>query len=340
MGVQERLSLEAVSAHTLIACEHVHRYRFAARLCAGLRVLDVACGTGYGTAILGERASTALGVDNDAATIDTARVAVGAADHVRFEVADAEEFLRREAVSGYEAIVCFEGLEHFPDPQAVLASLRRHAARGSKLIISVPNSRAFDERNEFHVTDFGYEKALEAFGAFEEVTVLYQYLAEGSLIRGERPAQIAGEFVLAEHGEPEFANHFIACVNFARELADLGDSTRMQLAVAPNYNRHMINIERANAELWRENARIGRHRIGVGESAAAALLARLDDMRQRAELAEARGRQLEEQIGHLEGRLSLLDTPRHRAVEQLREKLMRTPPLYALVRLLWRLVRP
>ena len=41
MGVQERLSLDDVSAETLIATEHLHRYRLAAKICGGLRVIDI-----------------------------------------------------------------------------------------------------------------------------------------------------------------------------------------------------------------------------------------------------------------------------------------------------------
>jgi 2-polyprenyl-3-methyl-5-hydroxy-6-metoxy-1,4-benzoquinol methylase len=43
--------------------EHWHRYHFAARWCEGKRVLDVACGEGYGSALLARGASRVTGVD-------------------------------------------------------------------------------------------------------------------------------------------------------------------------------------------------------------------------------------------------------------------------------------
>ena len=52
MDVVERLTLEAAQADTMVACEHRHRYEFAAALCDGRRVLDLCCGSGYGSAIL------------------------------------------------------------------------------------------------------------------------------------------------------------------------------------------------------------------------------------------------------------------------------------------------
>ena len=52
-----------------IELEHLHRYLVAAPLCAGRVVLDVACGQGYGSAILAQTAQSVCGVDIDAATI-------------------------------------------------------------------------------------------------------------------------------------------------------------------------------------------------------------------------------------------------------------------------------
>jgi SAM-dependent methyltransferase len=340
MAVQERLSLEATSADTLIAAEHVHRYRLASQLCKGLRVVDLACGSGYGSAVLRESARAVLGVDNDAATVDMARATIGAEQDIAFEAADAVEFLCRDLPADWDAIVCFEGLEHLPNPDEAIAAFARHAARGMKVLISVPNSRTFEERNEFHVTDFGYEEAVEALSAVGDVTLLYQYLAEGSLIRGETPGRVAGEFVLSDHGEREYANHFIGCINLDEELASAPDSARMHLAVSPAYNRHVVNLERANRELWRENARVGRHRLGRADAAAATTIFRIQqELREQAERAEARAAELEDRLAQAEHRASLLDTPRHQAVERARDRMRRSPVTYGVLRTLWRLTR-
>ena len=50
MEVVERLTLEAAQAIPMLASEHRHRYEFASRLCADLRVLDLCWGSGYRTA--------------------------------------------------------------------------------------------------------------------------------------------------------------------------------------------------------------------------------------------------------------------------------------------------
>src|SRR4030095_17061148 len=60
-----------------IAYEHWHRYAFARRLAEGKRVLDAACGEGYGTAMLGKGAASGGGRDIHIPTIDQARVRYG-----------------------------------------------------------------------------------------------------------------------------------------------------------------------------------------------------------------------------------------------------------------------
>ena len=52
--------------------EHVARYALAARFAQGRSVLDLGCGTGYGTADLARVASAAVGVDLAPEAIDYA----------------------------------------------------------------------------------------------------------------------------------------------------------------------------------------------------------------------------------------------------------------------------
>ena len=52
-----------------IAYEHWHRYAFARQFVAGKRVLDAACGEGYGSALLASVAASVVGVDIDAPAV-------------------------------------------------------------------------------------------------------------------------------------------------------------------------------------------------------------------------------------------------------------------------------
>lgn len=293
MDVVERLTLEAAGSNELIACEHRHRYEFAAPLCRGRGVLDLCCGSGYGSEILAREAREVLGVDNDVATVEMASATVGERTAAHFIAADAVAYLGEGERGRFEVIVCFEGLEHLQRLEEALALLREHAEGGSRLVLSVPNSKLLDEENPFHHTDFGYEEAVEAFSGFPGAVILPQFLAEGSLISPPGAGEEQASLVLEDREEPGYANHFIVCSGFAEgELAAAHDG-RLQIEAAPAYNRHVKALERAYAELRRANARLARQRLGKSGSAAASFIAGADNWRQRAETAEARVAELE-----------------------------------------------
>ncbi|HEX2392258.1 MAG TPA: class I SAM-dependent methyltransferase [Solirubrobacterales bacterium] len=306
MDVVERLSLESVSEHTLIACEHLHRYEIAAELASGLRVLDLCCGTGYGTAILAQRAASVHGVDLDVATVDIAAATVGSSTGATFEARDALAFLRGEDIAErFDAIVCFEGLEHLPDVDGALRELRRHAAAGLRIVASVPNSKAFEEENDFHLTNFGWEEARAAWEEFDNAVMLFQHLAEGSVVLAEGAEELDARIVHLDYGEAEFANHFIVAVGFDPDAVRVAHRARTQLVLAPVYNRYMRILERANAELRSRNAQLARGLIGRADSGAASFVSRL----------EQRVSELEERERELEARLQAtaqLESPRRR----------------------------
>ncbi len=74
---------------------------------------------------------------------------------------------------------------------------------------------------------------------------------------------------LRERADPEHRNHFLALVNAEPALSSLAASARMQLAVAPSFNRYMLDLERENKALWRANQRLARDTGAIADSAAA-----------------------------------------------------------------------
>src|SRR5207244_13471272 len=101
-------------------------------------------------------------------------------------------------------------------------------------------------------------------------TILYQYLAEGSLIQGGDGGELRARSLEPERGEPGWAQNFVVLVNFDAGDAPALASSRSYLTVAPNYTRYMMGLDAANQELWRVNARLGRERPGRFDTAAVA----------------------------------------------------------------------
>ena len=56
-----------------MAIEHYQRYQFARQLVKGKKVLDAACGEGYGSNLLSRTAACVCGLDLDQGAVDSAR---------------------------------------------------------------------------------------------------------------------------------------------------------------------------------------------------------------------------------------------------------------------------
>ncbi|WP_354699208.1 Ubiquinone biosynthesis O-methyltransferase, mitochondrial [Paraconexibacter sp. AEG42_29] len=303
MGVDERLSLDAVSEHTLIAAEHRHRYELAAAAAPGKRVLDLCCGAGYGSAMLADAGGTVTGVDRDAAAVDTAQASIGNGRDVTFVAADALEYLRSVAPGTFDLVVCFEGLEHLPDVGLVVAELHRLVIGGAAMMASVPNSATFGEDNEFHLTDFDLESTRALFGAFDDLTLAYQTHAEGSLIRGAAAAPVTATVHETGEQDLDWANHFLVLAGGLDADALLDDAS-LHLAVGPVNHRYMRGLERANAALLATNGRLSRERLGLGAAGGASAALRREDevasLHAAVVAAGAREQQLRDELAALE----------------------------------------
>ena len=142
--------------------EHWHRYAFVRELARGRRVLDAACGEGYGSALLAASARDVVGVDVDAASIAHARARYAALPNLRYECADATSLPFADAA--FDLVVSFETLEHLAEQEALLAEFARVLADDGVLVISSPDKHTYSEiagfRNEFHVRELYRDELL------------------------------------------------------------------------------------------------------------------------------------------------------------------------------------
>lgn len=115
-----------------IRADHVGRYEWADGIVSG-RILDVACGCGYGAALLAHSGRSILAVDRRHEAIEYAETnwRRPGVEFLLSDVFDIEE-------TRFDWAVCFETLEHLDQDIAFLQKLRRMTSR---LLISVPNER-------------------------------------------------------------------------------------------------------------------------------------------------------------------------------------------------------
>ncbi len=134
----------------IIEAEHLARYAWAAQFAAGKRVLDAACGAGYGSGMLSAAGATeVVGVDLDEEVVTALRAKMVAG--VSFEVADLRRLPFDDA--RFDLVTCFEAIEHVPEPGLVLDELRRVLAPGGVIAISTPNRDVYVPGNPFHLRE-------------------------------------------------------------------------------------------------------------------------------------------------------------------------------------------
>jgi SAM-dependent methyltransferase len=160
----------------------------AARLTAGERALDVACGTGVVAREAARRVGTGgrvVGVDLNPAMIAVAR------DAARREGAGAIEWLegRAEALpvpdGGFDAVLCQHGLQFVPDKPKAIAEMRRALAPDGRVAIAVwrglDHHPFFGAMNDSIVKHLGIP-ALAAPFSFGQTTALWELLDAGGFV--------------------------------------------------------------------------------------------------------------------------------------------------------------
>lgn len=184
--------------------EHWHRYLFAARLAKGRRVADVACGEGYGSALLARHALQVTGIDVSPEAVAHARAAYAGAPGLAFEQASCIALPLADA--SIDLFVSFETLEHIHEQGAFVDEIARVLAPGGVLLLSCPNKVEYTDRrnyqNEFHVRElYREELATLVTQRFPHVRWLGHRLSFHSVIAPETPGA-AGEFFESAEARP------------------------------------------------------------------------------------------------------------------------------------------
>lgn len=116
---------------------HLARYRRAARSIGRRgRVLDAGSGAGFGAAFLAGLGHDVVGIDADEAAVAQAR-----ADYPGPELLVGDATALPFPAAAFDAVVCFEVVEHVADPAALVGELARVLRPGGLLAVSTPNAR-------------------------------------------------------------------------------------------------------------------------------------------------------------------------------------------------------
>ena len=163
----------------MFACHLFGYLDLAARCAPGSRVLDLACGDGYGSEVIADAVGSCIGVDitpallaDSSARYPTATFIAG--DAMRLPFADAS----------FDVVAALQVIEHVLPTETFVAEAARVLADDGVLYVTTPNidrlpATASKEFNPHHVRDFNPADLRAALGErFEEVELLGQMLDE------------------------------------------------------------------------------------------------------------------------------------------------------------------
>lgn len=166
---------------TWIRFAHEARYEWASEMVAGQRILDGACGTGYGTSLLHRAgAASAEGVDLSKESVAEA-ASLYYAPGLSFREADLTSLdVPNES---FDVIVSFESIEHVDDDARYVAEMRRALRRGGTFLCSTPNRTVTNPAttigqkpyNPFHLREYTAGELRSRLAAeFDSVSLLGQ----------------------------------------------------------------------------------------------------------------------------------------------------------------------
>ena len=156
--------LDNPAQDTFIKLEHLGRYLFA---CDYLKkhsitenVLDIACGTGYGCYLLSKQIKSVVGIDQNIEEVELQYKK----DNITFIEEDID---KTDLTSTYQAIVCFETLEHVNNPNRLLKQISKSLSNKGLFLLSIPNEKneKLDENGNnldiYHKTIFKLDDLLD-----------------------------------------------------------------------------------------------------------------------------------------------------------------------------------
>ncbi|MBW4470181.1 MAG: methyltransferase domain-containing protein [Stenomitos rutilans HA7619-LM2] len=246
--------------------DHMVRYAFVSAFIKDKRVLDISCGSGYGSRYLAlQGAQQVVGVDVDERSIQFAS---------KFYQHPAVSFIQSDAHAiqslkdaSFDVIVSFETIEHLQNPRQFLLELRRLLKPDGQLFISCPNDyRVSPGVSEFHLHKFRFIEFRDLYlSIFSEGVFVGQHLTVASCIMkpyapglkdvqfGAHHQPLPSDFFTSQYLEHlssiENADNYIAVLNVDESL--IGNQASISQQAYQVLMQELCNVSAARVELER-----------------------------------------------------------------------------------------
>lgn len=291
--------------------EHLHRYAFAAQFVKGKKVLDLACGEGYGSFMLSNEAESVVGIELDEGTV---KHAIGKYFRANLEFIQGSILdipLEKEKI--FDVIVLFEGLEHVDAHQQVLSEVNRLLREDGIFIVSTPNRETYSEiphfNNIFHRKELYFDEFKKLLADYFKHICFYGQrvfpISHMWSLYSQKPSHFS-EFVIQKGGN-EF--NFSEGVNKA-PLYYIAVASNRVLDGHYDMNSYLIDASTALFEEYKrqihEQTAPLQARINSLESERAAFLAEMDAMREQMQERDAELAAMREQMQKRDAELAAM----------------------------------
>jgi len=153
----ERMIPPAQGEVSVVFSRHPFTYQYVRQFVNGKDVLDIGCGTGYGSHILAEHARSVLGLDYDQDAIDYCRTHYRA-QNIIFQHADAATLSIKNK---FDVAVSFQVIEHMHHVEDFIDRIKSAVKQNGFIIITTPNVKTTNRirnDNPFHCHEMSYEQ--------------------------------------------------------------------------------------------------------------------------------------------------------------------------------------
>lgn len=184
-----------------LAVEHCHRYLYASRFVAQKRVLDIACGDGYGAAFLSQQATRVVGIDGNEHSIEHAKRSHAGFPRAQFEVGEPEKL--DVSADSFDVAVCFETIEYLSleGQHNFMERLKRSLAPDGMAIVSCADRDALRQITDGREKVCGHELSAVEFYHF-----LKQYF-KSVIVVGQKPITLSMIWSLHDWRDDRFKFH-------------------------------------------------------------------------------------------------------------------------------------
>ncbi len=155
-------------------------YRKALEYVEGRRVLEIGCGEGIGASVLAQKAASVVALDYSEQALKVARESCGTGQiEFRSMKVPPISFADRE----FDAVVCFQMIEHLERPEELVAEIRRVARDDAPALIATLNKEEAPSDNPYHLHEFTAEEFLDLLKAHFDSVEMYGVFGDELFMR-------------------------------------------------------------------------------------------------------------------------------------------------------------